>query len=429
MSETNVRASLAEADQSSRPGTPGNQRPSADLPAIEQVFAEALALHQAGKLEDAEALYRRLLGSRGKAINAAVHNNLGSVLKGQGRLGEAIENYRDAIALDPRCSSAHTNLGNALMDAGDAGAAVSCYQTAIAIDPGNAGAHSNLGAVLTRQDRWDEAAISLREAIRLDPQQADSWYLLGRVFQERGDGTQAAECYHRALKLDPGDPCGASLALAFLDKAPVPLRHPDDYLHRYYADKARDWDQGVGRSTAYRGVDLVRDAVLSLPQASTGLDVLDAGCGTGLCGVFLRPLARRLDGVDLSPHMIDKARAKQLYDRLILDDLGSYMRGRRATYNLVVSAGVLIHLGDLSGVFAAAAHTLRPEGLFAFTVFHHGSQSFAVMRNSFFAHSRSYVVHQADRAGFSPLVLKEAVQEYHDDKPIPGLVVVLNRRS
>ena len=110
------------------------------------------------------------------------------------------------------------------------------------------------------------------------------------------------------------------------------------------------------RQLDYRGPELAAAAVARrLGDARGNLDVLDAGCGTGLCGPLLRPYARQLSGVDLSSGMLHKARARQVYDHLILGELTACLEGLAACYDLIVLVDTLIYFGELPPVFAAAA--------------------------------------------------------------------------
>jgi predicted TPR repeat methyltransferase len=92
------------------------------------------------------------------------------------------------------------------------------------------------------------------------------------------------------------------------------------------------------------------------------------GCGTGLAGAVFTPLATRLDGVDLSPAMIEKARARGIYDQLVVADLEDALAADGACYDLILAADTLVYLGDLAVVFEAARRRLSPEGYFLFTV-------------------------------------------------------------
>jgi predicted TPR repeat methyltransferase len=103
-------------------------------------------------------------------------------------------------------------------------------------------------------------------------------------------------------------------------------------------------------------------------EPSKRLDVLDVGCGTGLCGPMVAPYARRLVGVDLSAGMLAHAKEKNVYDELLKTELTEYLRDNRGGFDLIVSGDALVYFGDLKDVVAAAA--LRPNGLFVFTLEH-----------------------------------------------------------
>ena len=119
----------------------------------------------------------------------------------------------------------------------------------------------------------------------------------------------------------------------------------------------------------YRASELLQALVqhAGLPQDQP-LDALDAGCGTGLCGEWLRTTARRLVGVDLSEGMLAQAKARGCYDELLADELTHHLQERPAAYDLIVAADTLNYFGVLDDVFASAAAALRPGGLLAFTL-------------------------------------------------------------
>ena len=98
------------------------------------------------------------------------------------------------------------------------------------------------------------------------------------------------------------------------------------------------------------------------------LDVLDAGCGTGLCGAAVAPFARRLVGVDLSEGMLAHARRKNVYHALIKAELAQYVGASSETFDLIVSADTLVYFGDLTHVIAAFTRALRPHGMLVFTL-------------------------------------------------------------
>jgi tetratricopeptide (TPR) repeat protein len=195
----------------------------------------ALEHHRAGRLDRAEALYRKFLGkspgnpdalhllgvvaaTRGdpeqaiqlisKAIAVAPnfaqgHSNLGNALRAAGRLADACDSYRRAIALRPDFADAHSNLGLVLCDQGHFAAAVASCQRATALDPRSADAHINLANALRRMGRLEAAETSFRQAARLNPGSIDLQIDLGGVLFELRRFAAAAGCYRRATELDP----------------------------------------------------------------------------------------------------------------------------------------------------------------------------------------------------------------------------------
>lgn len=98
--------------------------------------------------------------------------------------------------------------------------------------------------------------------------------------------------------------------------------------------------------------------------------ILDAGCGTGLCGVFLKKYAsfRGLEGVDLSAGMLREAAAKKVYNKLICREITDWLNNVKARYGLVVSADVFTYIGDLENLFSALFGALKKNGRVIFTV-------------------------------------------------------------
>jgi len=130
-------------------------------------------------------------------------NNLGKVLYQERRPGEAADQFRKAIKLEPDSPEAHANLGNCLEAEGRAEEARREYAAALGIDPGFAGAHYDLGLSLLKSGRLDEAAGEFLAAIRLDPAHAAARNNLGLALAGLGRPSEAMEQYQLALKMDP----------------------------------------------------------------------------------------------------------------------------------------------------------------------------------------------------------------------------------
>src|SRR6201999_4397445 len=100
-----------------------------------------------------------------------------------------------------------------------------------------------------------------------------------------------------------------------------------------------------------------------------------------------RPRAGRLDGIDLSPAMIEKARARGIYDGLVVGDIETALVGR---YDLILAADTLVYLGDLGPLFAAVADHLAPGGFFLFTTEAKDGEGFELGPKRRWRHSLPY---------------------------------------
>jgi predicted TPR repeat methyltransferase len=158
---------------------------------------------------------------------------------------------------------------------------------------------------------------------------------------------------------------------------------------------------------------------------SNSLDILDAGCGTGLCGPLVAPYARRLTGVDLSAGMLAQAQEKQLYDELLQTELTGYLRDHPNAFDVIVSADTLVSFGALKEVVAAAALALRNEGLLIFTLEHAVGESasdFRLQTNGRYIHARRYVERLLAGAGLTAEIA-HAELRMESGVPVAGLVI------
>lgn len=347
-----------------------------------------------------------------------------------GEMARAADLIGQAIAVSPPVADLHYNLAIVLKAIGRLDQAAMQYERAIALKPDHVNAHNNLGNVWRTLGHFDKARASFAQALQLRPGNAATHYSLGILACELGAPAEAEQHLRRCLECDPDDAHGARILLAHLGAADAPQQTPAAHLLSLYDTRATSWD----REANYFAPGLVAQAFARhAPPALP--DVLDIGCGTGLVGALVRASARQLDGVDLSAAMLERAKAKAVYDRLFEADLASFMARHPAGYDAILAAACLIHFGDLAPLVAAAAGCLRPQGLFVFTLFagedgkdHDVGATIRLAQSGCYRHSAAYVRRLAAEAGFSVLELEKVVHEHdHDDRPVAGLLAVLRR--
>ncbi|WP_029557937.1 methyltransferase domain-containing protein [Xanthobacter sp. 91] len=274
------------------------------------------------------------------------------------------------------------------------------------------------------------AAELLAETVEAAPAFAAAWFLLGEAREGQGEAESAREAYGRALALDPADRLGAGLRRARLGGEAAEGVMSAAYVRTLFDQYADRFDTALREKLAYRGPELLLEAVRAA-CATQGRDVrfgaaLDLGCGTGLAGVLFAPLVERLDGVDLSPAMLEKARALGLYAALEAGEMGAALGAMPAGgLDLVLAADALCYVGDLAPIFHAARAALAPGGLFAFTLETHEGEGVLLRETLRYAHGEDYVRTLAAEAGLTVVLLERASTRSEKGVPVPGLVGVL----
>ena len=380
-------------------------------------------LHQAGESERALELIARAMLARPN--DATMYNNLGNVLTEKERHPEAAVAYRRAIELGYEGANAESNLGVSLTAMGESEQAMAAFQRALAIDPKHAGTHGNLGRILFRERRYPEAIAHLQQAIAAESYFAAARLNLALAFQRSGRQTEAVDSLREWLEVTPDQPEALHFLAAF-SQHDVPERASDGFVRSSFDALATKFDEHL-RDLDYRAPGLVAAAIATeLGAPDGGLAVLDAGCGTGLCGASLRPYAKRLSGVDLSPAMLVQAERRGGYDELVEAELTAYIAARSAQFDVIVSADTLCYFGDLSAVFAAARSALRARGLLAFTVERSPSSAppFVLQIHGRYCHATDYVQRSLADAGFELHTLDVVTLRMEAGEPVVGLLVV-----
>ncbi|MDB6102596.1 MAG: hypothetical protein JWO52_2595, partial [Gammaproteobacteria bacterium] len=340
--------------------TGGIDRP---VSAAEQRLREVIAKHRSGDHAAAESGYRQHLKEFPNDPSAL--HFLGLLRTHQGRNEEAVKLMVAALEIDPEYVDAWSNLSVAYLKERDFERSEFCARKAIEIAPQFANAWANLGMTLRARNASEEALVAWGRALELQPGMRNIAISYGHLLYRLDRLPEALEFYARWQASDPDDPIPQHM-LAAVGGAERPMRASDGYVRATFDDFAESFDRNL-EELGYRAPQMLFDAVMQSAalQPQHSLDVLDIGCGTGLCGPLLRPIARRLVGVDLSPNMLSKAAMRAVYDQLNCAELTQWLAECGQQFGLVVAADVLCYFGDLSAALANTRAVLAPGGCFA----------------------------------------------------------------
>jgi predicted TPR repeat methyltransferase len=394
----------------------------------DELLREGGARHARGDLAMAERLYRRVLKLRPGDANAL--NLLSVVARQQGDLPVALDLSAQALARMPQSPVFLASRGATLAEAGHLDAAIAAFRAALALRPADATTLRNLGQALCAKGEAPAALPFLTKATQIAPAMPEPWLTLAHARRELGDRDGAVVAAQRLLAL-PGVPPALAEQVRFLlaglgDEA-APARAPATYVRDLFDQYAPRFDADLEGRLGYQTPRLIADLLRAQGVAADGTrQVLDLGCGTGLSGLALKPFARRLEGLDLSPRMLAQAQARGLYDALHEADLLDFLPRHRARFALIAAVDVLNYLGDLTEALAAIAAALRPGGLAVFSLeVGEGGAPFALGTGLRYRHDPAHVAALAQAAGLTLRVQAAAVLRQEQGAPVAGALLLL----
>ena len=431
---------------------------------LDDALQLAIRMHQNRQLEGAEQLYRRILALM--PGHPDVLHLLGMVQHQTGRSDEGVALIEQAIRLQPDFAGYHINLGNIHASRLHTAEATRAYERASVLAPDSADLHNNLGALYRAQGRNAEGKAEYLKAIELNPQHLNAHNNMGLLLSDEGDVKGAIRYYCRSVELMPGHPDGrkllgmtyytmgkieeaAEVFRQWLSDEPghpmaqhmhaacsgqnVPERAPDNYVEYTFDRFADSFETQLNERLQYQAPQLCA-ALLArhLPAPAHQFVVLDAGCGTGLCGPLVVPWARSLAGVDLSRGMLDHAKAKGVYSDLFKAELTEFLRESPDQWEVVLSADTLCYFGDLQPLMRAAGTSVRAHGTLVFTVEvleEDQGLPFRIQPNGRYAHTRSHVERVLVDNGFEVLEIARETLRQEGGSPVIGWVVAARRRA
>ncbi len=425
---------------------------------VEDAMAFAVQLHQRGLIEEAESVYKDVLGvvpghpdathylgviahqlgdseqgltlirqsleSRPEQPDAL--NNLGNIYREMGQLDNARQAYDKVLKLAPEHADTWVNVGVITRQLADSESALGMLRKAIELNPEHGDAYHNLGNALADLKRYEEALDAYEMATKLTPEGGMSAKSIARVQYDLGRKDDAINTLQRWIFASPDDAVARHLLAAYTGKD-IPRQASEAFVRQSFDTFSKSFDEVLTRLN-YRAPKFVGDLVLErLGGGDQRYRILDAGCGTGLCGPLIKPLASALTGVDLSPGMLDKARERDVYDALVEAELTEYLNNAGDQFDVITCVDTLCYIGDLSAVAPAARCALEGQGWFFFTVEQHLSteheEGYWLHPHGRYSHTREYLTALLEGAGFVIDTMDDVILRREGPDDVSGLLV------
>jgi predicted TPR repeat methyltransferase len=343
-----------------------------------------------------------------------------------GRFPQAERDFAASLSLLPGRASTLTNLGATRLKLGKFQDAADLLQEALAQEPANVEALGHRATALAQLGDHLQALACAEQALAVDASLAVLWTLRGNLLKELRRPDEARRSFEKAIALGADSELNRYYLAALSGQAP-PASPPREYVEGLFDSYADDFEPHLLQVLNYRAPQLLLE-----PLAREGrrfARALDLGCGTGLCGVLMRPLSGRLDAVDLSANKVARSAARGVYDTVQQAELVDYLRTTAQRYDLIVAADVFIYVGALEAVFAAVAQAMDAGGVFCFSVESAPDGLDYQLRPSLrYAHSPGYIRKLSEQYGFE--IARTSAHPIRDDQrsPVPGWFAWLDKR-
>jgi predicted TPR repeat methyltransferase len=395
---------------------------------VDTALQRALFLQQSGRIEEAATLFREMLRTNPNHFEAMYSLGLVQVQKGQAEDGANL--MGGALRLNPRFAEGWCARGIVLLQLQRREEAIICFDRALALRHDFPEAITSRATALLETGKPEEALAEFDRVLAMNPNHAISWNNRGNALVAMGRHEEAIPCFDKALALQPDlETAKVNRELALLELRKL-NRLPPNMTRALFDDFSPYYDSKMLDVLGYRGHLHVRAmAERAVPGLKAPMRLLDLGCGTGLVGDAFKDIATggRLDGIDLSPRMIEAARGRAIYDELILGDLDTVLAQEGRSYDLILAADTIIYIGDLAATFKGVMRRLAPGGFFVFTCESKEGGGWEQTEANRFRHSESYLRGQATSAGFSVAELITCELRSESSKPVTGYAAALRK--
>jgi predicted TPR repeat methyltransferase len=334
---------------------------------------------------------------------------------------ESTTSYQNCLYHMPHHPSAHHELATAYIQLGQINEATKHYNLQLEIKP-SAETFYNLAVCFMYQEKVNDAIYFFTQALKLEPDTEAAHINLGSLYIKNNNIKQAKIHYQKALIINPSN-SEVKHILSALTGTSVSAKAPKEYIESLFNQYAHYYDQHLVKHLDYQAHNLLLKYLDTDDWDNNTLDILDLGCGTGLCGELFKLYAKHFIGIDISTEMINIASNKAIYDRLINDEILNILPSI-TNQDIILAADVFTYFGELTHLLQQCYASLKQNGKLAFTVESlHQNLPFILQPSIRYAHSHDYIYKTLETAGFINVSINTSVLRHQFKQPVNGYTV------
>lgn len=390
---------------------------------IENLFTRACQLHEKGKQDEALTLYRELLILIPKS--ALLHFNCGLALFELGLFPDAEVHYGIASETNREDPDIHYNRGLNFRRLGKFGEAAQSFEAAFKSGDTTVDTLYNLALCYQDREEYAEAERLYVRILKDVPEHLSSLNNYAYLCHKSGQMQKAEQLYRQLLDHNPHHQAARHMVDSLSGNTPETA--PLDYVESVFDNYADDFEHSLLDNLQYRTPAALKNLYNMLFHGSVQDRALDLGCGTGLAGTEFKECCKEIIGMDISEQMLSIAASKQIYKRLVKDDILHFLTNNGSPFSLILAADVFTYMGNLEKVFIECLENSVDNGLFLFSVEESHNAGFELKTTGRFGHSHDYISSLSKKTGWT--ILEETHSKLRKDKGkwIKGFLFLLQK--
>jgi predicted TPR repeat methyltransferase len=234
---------------------------------------------------------------------------------------------------------------------------------------------------------------------------------------------EAEASYTQAIAVKP-DFIDAKHMLAALS-GETTATAPRDYVERLFDNYAAKFESSLVDNLEYKIPRVITEMIIKDSKFDFLGNILDLGCGTGLFGLEIKQVCEHLEGIDLSKKMLDEAKKKDIYNKLIKEDILAYLSNASLNFDYFVSTDVFVYIGDLSDVFRLIKSRNKTGGKLAFSTEDYDGDGFFLEQSGRYSHSKKYIESLCKKFSYKLLHFETQNLRKEKNKKISGGLYLL----
>lgn len=380
----------------------------------------ALSYKQQGELEQAVACLLAILDAQPDHLQSYL--TLGRIALQNDSPQRAEWAFHKAAQLFPDDTVILETITQILLDHQQFRLAKPFCQTLTELGPSNPAAWYNLAVIYEKDGELSKALTQYQNALDVDPDYFPALNNAGVVCLAMEQRQAAKFYFDEALRRCPNDESVRYTLSALNGESRI--KAPEQYIEQLFDAYAEHFDQHLLVGLDYQIPDLLRQACDPyLPPHA--IELLDLGCGTGLSAETFASLTKSMVGVDLSNNMLDKARAKGIYNELHQQSLPEFLMAHTGLYDVVIAGDVFTYFGDLDTIFRHCKRLLKPDGLFCFSIERSTSSNYELQASGRFAHHPYYIEELKTIHEFELINTFDAATRQQNNSGVAGQIILL----